>query len=410
MKRSLPSNPSVDHLKKQAKAVLASCRESDPYALRRLVAYHPRYTSGVKDPQKVALQEVQLVVAREYGYTSWPHLIGTLQQGGPVVSSDASGILLYTNGTSAIDILNTAKVPGTKREWIEALHDGPVPLTKTRDELYRIRADHFAALGWTSAEEALKRFGHRDEPLSQPDEYTELQLWFEHDLFDQLQLIQLLDHLSDFPAWQGKTVLYQFDAFLGRLRPEQIRERQPRLIAVTEAQIDLARTAWKAFRQESPEELMELAGANSPALPFLQAALLRLCQEFPSPESGLGRTEAQILSAVAAGNENPRDIFRHNQDQEEAQFTGDSSFFAFLQRLTIGPRPLLRTASGEPFRTPAETGYTEAFRNQSIHLTEAGEAVRRGDHDWLASLPAPYWIGGVRIAGPDAARWKVPGG
>jgi len=405
MKQSLPSHPSIEHLKKQAKRLLKSARESEPAALRRLSEKHPRYAAGIKEPQKIALQEVQLVVAREHGHTSWPQLMASLKGLHPVDPVDSSKILLYTNGGSAIELLNLARVPGEKQEWIEALHDGPVPLTATREELYRIRARHFTNLGWTSAEGAMERFAKRDEPLSRPSEYEELQLWFEHDLYDQLQLIQLLDHLAEIPGWMPKATLLQFDRLLGYLRPEEIKEARPSPVAITQAHLDLAQRAWIAFRAPSPSGLLAVAQEEAVALPFLPPALLRLCQEFPSVENGLGRTEAQLLSAVAGGRGNPQEIFRHNQDQEEAPFMGDSSFYGLIQRFTLGNEPLLAEANGERFQTPGEVGYTELFKNQRLHLTATGEKVLRGETDRLACLPAPYWIGGVELQGRASPRW-----
>jgi hypothetical protein len=40
-------------------------------SLRRLRAHHPRYRAG--DPARdIALHDAQLVIAREYGFASWP--------------------------------------------------------------------------------------------------------------------------------------------------------------------------------------------------------------------------------------------------------------------------------------------------------------------------------------------------
>lgn len=149
MSKKLPSSASVEHLKKQAKALRKSCRVGDPGAHQRLAENHPRYSPQLSDPRNVTLQESQLVIAREHGHGSWPSLRRSLRDDREETRPDESGILLYTNGRSAIDVLTAASIPGEKMEWLEALHDGPVPPTTTREELYPIRARHFANLGWT---------------------------------------------------------------------------------------------------------------------------------------------------------------------------------------------------------------------------------------------------------------------
>ncbi len=66
---TLPSRPSLEHLKNQAKALLDEVRSPDREARARFEKSHPRPEKG-----KPALADAQLVIAREYGFTSWPRL------------------------------------------------------------------------------------------------------------------------------------------------------------------------------------------------------------------------------------------------------------------------------------------------------------------------------------------------
>lgn len=75
--KSLPSSPSLDHLKYQAKDLLKARQAQDPAAFQRLREFHPKFARLSADELKVAtlsLQDAQLVVAREYGFESWPRL------------------------------------------------------------------------------------------------------------------------------------------------------------------------------------------------------------------------------------------------------------------------------------------------------------------------------------------------
>ncbi|MCA9446017.1 MAG: ankyrin repeat domain-containing protein [Candidatus Omnitrophica bacterium] len=69
---SLPANPSLRHLKLQAKELLAQARTEDPSALRRIQPYQERQASGESQPLSLAL--AQLTIAREYGFASWTQL------------------------------------------------------------------------------------------------------------------------------------------------------------------------------------------------------------------------------------------------------------------------------------------------------------------------------------------------
>lgn len=67
MSQSLPDRPSLEHLKSQAKDLLAAFRANDPYAVARVRSFFPATSS-------VGLSEAQLVLAREYGFESWAKL------------------------------------------------------------------------------------------------------------------------------------------------------------------------------------------------------------------------------------------------------------------------------------------------------------------------------------------------
>jgi hypothetical protein len=68
--RNLPTDPSIDHLKKRAKALLRQVRAGDPAALALAEEFHPVQS----------LAAAQLVVARSYGFPSWPRLSRHLEQ------------------------------------------------------------------------------------------------------------------------------------------------------------------------------------------------------------------------------------------------------------------------------------------------------------------------------------------
>lgn len=74
--RSLPQNPSLELDKKRAKRLLARVRDSDPEALERLRTHHPRFadSSALVIAAAAKLHDAQLVIAREYGFASWPRL------------------------------------------------------------------------------------------------------------------------------------------------------------------------------------------------------------------------------------------------------------------------------------------------------------------------------------------------
>ena len=67
----LPISPDLEHLKQQAKQLLRAWRSGDSQALRRLQTHLPGLS---KTAQQARLSDAQFVIAREYGFPSWPKL------------------------------------------------------------------------------------------------------------------------------------------------------------------------------------------------------------------------------------------------------------------------------------------------------------------------------------------------
>lgn len=77
MDRSLPAHPNLAQLRRQAKELCQRRRAGDPDALARFRAAHPRLARPADEATPaatVALNDAQLVLAREHGFASWPKL------------------------------------------------------------------------------------------------------------------------------------------------------------------------------------------------------------------------------------------------------------------------------------------------------------------------------------------------
>ncbi len=77
MKRQLPPRPNLEQLKNQAKTLLKAHRAADPEALESVRENHPRLrnsSAAVVANFRLTLADAQLVIAREYGFTTWARL------------------------------------------------------------------------------------------------------------------------------------------------------------------------------------------------------------------------------------------------------------------------------------------------------------------------------------------------
>ena len=70
---SLPTNPSLEQMRKQARDLQRATRAADATAIDRVAAVHP--DGRPSEPATFPLSAAQLVVARSYGFPSWPRLV-----------------------------------------------------------------------------------------------------------------------------------------------------------------------------------------------------------------------------------------------------------------------------------------------------------------------------------------------
>ena len=68
--RRLPSHPSMERLRSLARDLQRDARAGDDAAIALVEEHHPRPV----DPERLRLADAQLVVARAYGFASWPRL------------------------------------------------------------------------------------------------------------------------------------------------------------------------------------------------------------------------------------------------------------------------------------------------------------------------------------------------
>ncbi len=311
-----------------------------------------------------------------------------------------------TNGHSAAARLRELVAPAAVIPWRDMLHDGPVPAGLDAGRLAGVRARYLAGVSGLDAGAVERAFQERDLAFARALDGERLTLWFEHDLYDQLQLLQVLDRVADAAGRRCRVLLAQADDFLTGLSAEGLHALGQRAAPVGEEQLALASQAWAAFREPTPAPLRALLDRDLGALPFLESAILRLLEELPAPDTGLSRTERQILELLEAGPSTPERLFADCGAREDARFLGDQPFFQRLLRLAGSP-PLLDGLAGRHFAPQAGRERNAPFLGAPVHITAIGRAVLSGEQDLCELRPVDHWLGGTRLGPDNLWRWDV---
>jgi hypothetical protein len=222
-------------------------------------------------------------------------------------------------------------------------------------------------------------------------------LWYEHDLFDQLNLIQILSHFER--ARPSRIVsLVSVDSFpghpdfkgIGELEPHDIPSlfemRQP----ITDAQIALGTRAWSAYRSADPRAIEAFLQTDTSALPFLGRALRRHLEEFPSTANGLSRSEQRVLEQAIDGPVDLRVAWPRAVDGERWFYLTDTAFADRTRELAGSSPALVR------------------LRAADFELTREGRDVVTRAADRVRLCGIDRWLGGVHLTGRGPSwRWNA---
>jgi hypothetical protein len=313
-----------------------------------------------------------------------------------------AGALHVTNGDSTEHSLLQTSIVERVVVWRDVLHEGPVPAVSDAElRAVRVRflaeADREAGIGPVTRD-----FAERDAALAAGRDGA-YALWFEADLYDQLQVAQILAMLRALGVAAERITFICIGEHLGvarfgglgELQPEQL-EALPAAAAVTltDDALDLAARAWAALRAPDPRGLAEVVAARSPELRFLPEAFDRLGREYPWTRDGLSLTERRLLAAVAEGATTAGEAFVRGAAREARPYLGDTWAFAAIERLARCAVPLLDAGAGSVDRlTP-------------LSLTDAGRRVLDGAADHIALNGIDRWVGGLHLVGREVAwRW-----
>lgn len=322
--------------------------------------------------------------------------------------------LHVANGTCTTRLIEAAGIPGTLSIWADPLYEGPVPGGLSDAELLEGRVRHLAGppgirfIAWGGSDASLDAVNDLRQwraTIARHESYDELILWFEHDLFDQLNLIQLLSWIHErLPA--GKIVsLVCIASFpghprfkgLGELTPDELASLLETRQRVSEPHYALAELAWEAFRKSTPEALDNIRQRDTSALPYLADAVARFLQEYPWTVDGLSRTERRLLELASGGSIRLSTAFPRMHDGEDFYYITDASLAALAEELSRTSPALLTLALQE--------GAADDVLLGSVTITDAGRAVLAAQQDRIATCGIDRWFGGVHLQ-TDATLWR----
>jgi hypothetical protein len=213
------------------------------------------------------------------------------------------------NGESSAVTLSQSVVPGEQFAFRDALISGPTPAGLGSEDWRRMRAQFLSEAYGVDVRESERDLLRQVTTLASFPDHEEVVLWFEHDLFCQVNLIYLLDWFAQRDLGKTKVSLICIGEFpgkenfrgLGELNVEQLASLFESRHEITPGELQLGKSAWGAYCSADPTAIERVLRQDTSALPFLRGALLAHLARFPSFRNGLGRIEQRGLELIRAG-------------------------------------------------------------------------------------------------------------
>lgn len=324
-----------------------------------------------------------------------------------------SRTLHIVNGDALAQQLKTHGLSGEFFPWRELLHEGPVPFSGEVRELASARGSFLDRQVGGAFGDGEQTVTANFNQLLAADAFEAVRFWFEPDLFDQLQLLQILSFAQQQEALakvliQKARVIVAHDMY-PNLDAFALMQLAESAVPVDVEMLDTANVAWYAYTSPSPQDWPTLATIELPeALRFVPSAFHRLLEELPSAHNGLPRTLHQALRILAGESEPipPTQLFREVNLKEEWPYLGDWPFWQKLRELLLASKPLVAVEPSEEEVPSADAFAKAGFK---LRITAEGQAVFSGEADAIrdSQMPLNRWLGGVHLTSESHWRWCV---
>lgn len=251
-------------------------------------------------------------------------------------------ILHITNGDITTNYLKKLHFKGNFITWREMLCEGKTSSDIGSESFWKDRFE-FLKLNYNVSKKKFIDFTLKEyRNLCKEKEQDEIVLWFEHNLFCQINMLAVISWLKRYRKGyqislvcsgkvKGSTKMHS----LNQLNEEEINTHFKDRINLKQDDIEYADYIWQLYCSDSPLRLETVYKFN-PMSPFqyLAAAIEAHLQRFPSIENGLSITENNILKTANSQKlNNKKELISKLINNEENYGFGDIQYEHHINKL-----------------------------------------------------------------------------
>ncbi|WP_179338614.1 DUF1835 domain-containing protein [Winogradskyella ludwigii] len=213
--------------------------------------------------------------------------------------------LHITNGNSLTDYLRELDFTEDILTWQEMLCEGPTIPKIDSEEFFKLRADFLSSTYDIDVDE--KELQNELSKLDNIDKYTEINLWFEYDLFCHINLLGVINLLHQreikkpiYLICSGRIKGEKSLKGLAELSASQLKSHYKNKVLLNKDDIDLAIALWRTYCGKDHNIFKPYIVTKS-NFKYMSNCLKAHLKRFPDQKSGLGTIEENVLKII---NEN----------------------------------------------------------------------------------------------------------
>ncbi|MFC0605621.1 DUF1835 domain-containing protein [Winogradskyella pulchriflava] len=290
--------------------------------------------------------------------------------------------LHITNGSVLTNYLRELDFTEDILTWQEMLCEGPTIPAIASKEFYTLRAEFLKE--FYEIEVNSNELQHELSKLENIDKYSEINLWFEYDLFCHINLLGVINLLHqkeiNLPLYlicSGRVEGEKNLKGLSELSPSQLTKHYKERVLLTKEDKELAITLWRTYCGKDHNILKPYIVTKS-NFKYMSNCLKAHLKRFPHQKSGLSVLEDNILRIVRDNDiKSKHHLLGYSLNYQGYYGFGDTQHNRLIEKLSI-------------FFEETET---------SLKLNRKGHEALLRQHNFASELNNKMIYGGVERLG-----------
>ena len=213
--------------------------------------------------------------------------------------------LHITNGDNTTQVLNKLKIEGTIITWREMLCEGKTTSDVGSESFWKFRFEFFKQNYSITKKHFIDYTLKEFRSLCQHKSEQEIILWFEHDLFCQINMIAVISWLKKHRPNATISLVcpeHKNDPnillTINDLNNKQLQSSYKNRTELTIDDIEYADYIWQLYCSKSPLQLQNITINSHTHFTYLPDAIKAHLQRFPTINNGLNKIENTVLETA----------------------------------------------------------------------------------------------------------------